>query len=179
MSDLVVLMSPLSSLWLAVRSAFWVVALPGLVAGYVPWMYLGLREGRHVDARSPADLAGVVLLAIGVAIALASIVAFAREGRGTLSPVDPPTTLVVRGLYRYVRNPMYVGVALALIGESLLSASLPLLTYFGAWFLLVNVFVMFHEEPHLRRTFGASYADYVAHVGRWVPRLRPHEPTSR
>jgi protein-S-isoprenylcysteine O-methyltransferase Ste14 len=101
----------------------------------------------------------------------ACILEFARSGRGTLSPVDPPRHLVVRGLYRYVRNPMYLSVTAMLFGEMLLTRSAGLAAYWAIWFVCVNVFVMGDEEPALRRQFGASYDEYTRHVGRWTPKL--------
>jgi protein-S-isoprenylcysteine O-methyltransferase Ste14 len=98
---------------------------------------------------------------------------FARSGRGTLAPLDPPRELVVRGLYRYVRNPMYLGVSLIVLGEALLTGSRGLMVYWIIWFLVVNLFVRFYEEPTLRRQFGQSYERYAHAVGRWVPRLPP------
>jgi protein-S-isoprenylcysteine O-methyltransferase Ste14 len=111
-------------------------------------------------------VAGIVLLA-------ACIWEFARSGRGTLSPVDPPTTLVVRGLYRYVRNPMYLSVTTIVLGEVLLTGSGALLVYLAVWIVAVNLFVLGYEEPTLRRQFGPSYEEYARRVGRWIPRRRP------
>ena len=97
---------------------------------------------------------------------------FARTGRGTLSPVDPPRKLVVRGLYRYVRNPMYLSVTAIVLGEVLLTGSRALLIYWALWFFAANLFVMGYEEPTLRREFGTDYERYRREVGRWIPRLR-------
>jgi protein-S-isoprenylcysteine O-methyltransferase Ste14 len=101
---------------------------------------------------------------------LACIWEFARRGRGTLSPVDPPTELVARGLYRYVRNPMYLSVATILLGELLLAPSRGFLLYGAIVFALFNLAVIFYEEPSLRRRFGASYQRYLREVPRWIPR---------
>jgi protein-S-isoprenylcysteine O-methyltransferase Ste14 len=89
-----------------------------------------------------------------------------------LSPADPPRELVVRGLYRYVRNPMYVSVSLIVLGEAVLAWSRPLLVYWAVWFVVVNIFVIGYEEPTLRRRFGEAYAQYTRQVGRWLPRRR-------
>ena len=94
---------------------------------------------------------------------------FARSGRGTLSPVDPPRHLVVRGLYRYVRNPMYLSVTAIVLGEVPLTRSSALAIYWAVWFACVNLFVIGYEEPTLRRQFGASYEEYARRVGRWLP----------
>src|SRR5262249_26139074 len=98
---------------------------------------------------------------------------FARSGRGTLAPMDPPRDLVVRGLYRYVRNPMYLGVTAIILGEALLARSQALVLYWAVWFLAANLFVIAYEEPNLRRRFGQSYELYTQQVGRWLPRLKP------
>ncbi|HKA57653.1 MAG TPA: isoprenylcysteine carboxylmethyltransferase family protein, partial [Gemmatimonadales bacterium] len=100
---------------------------------------------------------------------------FASRGRGTLSPVDPPKELVVQGLYRYVRNPMYLSVSTMLLGEALLARSIALLGYWAIFFAAANLFVIVYEEPILRRQFGDSYERYTKHVGRWLPR----RPTAR
>lgn len=104
------------SVSLAFRSILWAALLPGFFAGYVPWRYFGLARVR-LDVRSPAHLLGLVCTGVGVALLATCILEFARRGRGTLSPVDPPRELVVRGLYRYVRNPMYLSVTAIVPGE--------------------------------------------------------------
>jgi protein-S-isoprenylcysteine O-methyltransferase Ste14 len=86
--------------------------------------------------------------------------------------VDPPRELVVQGLYRYVRNPMYLAVTTIVMGELLLTRSSALFVYWMVWFVGVNLFVIGYEEPNLRRRFGASYEAYTREVGRWLPRLR-------
>ena len=161
----------LDAVWLGLRSLLWTVLLPGMVAGYLPWRFFGLSAAR-VDPRDPTHLLGLLVAATGAVLLGACIWEFARSGRGTLAPLDPPRELVVRGLYRHVRNPMYLSVALILIGELLLTRSRALLVFAGAWFVVVNLFVMGYEEPALRRRFGDSYRRYTERVGRWVPTLR-------
>ena len=158
-----------SSVWLALRSLAWAVALPGFFAGYVPWRYFGLRDV-SVAPPGPAQFAGFLLVGVGAVLLAACILEFARSGRGTLSPLDPPRTLVVRGLYRYVRNPMYLSVTTIVLGEAMLTRSSALLTYWVIWFVCVNLFVIGYEEPTLRQMFGASYDDYARRVGRWIPK---------
>jgi protein-S-isoprenylcysteine O-methyltransferase Ste14 len=155
--------------WLATRSIAWTL-LPFIVGGYVPWTFFGLDAARF-DARRPLHLIGLVLMAAGTILLLTCIWEFAVSGRGTLGPPDPPKELVVRGLYRYVRNPMYLSVAALLVGEELLVQGLPLLLYSVIWFSFVNVFVLAYEEPALRSKFGASYEQYARSAGRWLPRL--------
>ena len=159
----------MSGLGLALRSLLWTLLLPGTVAGYLPWRYYGV--GRlHARWNAPEFFLGLVVVGTGAALLLACIWEFARRGRGTLSPVDPPTELVARGLYRYVRNPMYLSVATILLGELLLAPSRGLLLYAAIVFALFNLAVICYEEPSLRRRFGASYQRYLREVPRWIPR---------
>ncbi len=161
----------LSSVWLALRSIAWAALLPGLFAGYLPWRYFGLA---HVQLalRNPFHVLGLMCIGCGVGLLAICIWQFAYSGRGTLAPVDPPRQLVVRGPYRYVRNPMYLSVTVIVLGELLLTRSLALLTYWSIWFAVVNLFVIGYEEPTLRRQFGTSYERYAKTVGRWIPTFR-------
>ena len=143
--------------------------MPGMVAGYIPWRYFGLGE-TTIDAGSPRHWVALAGIGLGVTLLAACIVEFARRGRGTLSPVDPPRELVVRGLYRYVRNPMYLAVTMILLSEALLAGSSDLALYCAGFFLAANLFIIGYEEPYLRRHFGASYDAYTRQVGRWIPR---------
>jgi protein-S-isoprenylcysteine O-methyltransferase Ste14 len=137
----------------------------------VPWRYFGLGSA-DLDPLGPTDVLGTVSIGLGAVLLAASIVEFARSGRGTLSPIDPPRRLVVRGLYRYVRNPMYLSVTLIVLGEVLVTWSRALVVYWVIWFLGVNLFVRGYEEPTLSRQFGSSYDEYRRRVGRWIPRFR-------
>ena len=110
----------------------------------------------------------------GSSILLRCIWDFAVSGHGTLAPIDPPLHLVISGLYRYVRNPMYLGVLLVVISEAWLFRSGALLVQAGVAFIVVHGFVLLYEEPHLQRQFGSSYADYCQSVNRWLPR-RPKD----
>jgi protein-S-isoprenylcysteine O-methyltransferase Ste14 len=150
--------------------------LPGFLAGYVPWRFFGLAHV-HLHLRNPVHLLGLVCNGLGVGLLVACIWEFARSGRGTLAPVDPPSHLVVRGLYRYVRNPMYLSVTTIVLGEVLLTRSLGLLIYWAIWFAAVNLFVIAYEEPTLRRQFGASYERYTQAVRRWIPTFRSRAPS--
>jgi protein-S-isoprenylcysteine O-methyltransferase Ste14 len=157
--------------WLAARNLFWFLLLPGFFAGYVPWRWFGLREAR-LDLADPLHLLALVLIGSGAILLVACVWEFARSGRGTLSPADPPRALVVRGLYRWVRNPMYLAVTMIVLGEATLARSAALLAYWALWFTAVNLFVLGYEEPALRRQFGSSYEAYTRRVGRWLPRFR-------
>jgi protein-S-isoprenylcysteine O-methyltransferase Ste14 len=110
------------------------------------------------------------LIAAGTSALLWCIWDFGRKGQGTLAPVDPPTTLVVYGLYRYVRNPMYLGALMVLAGQAILFPSSALVAYVVVWFTFVHLFVVFYEERTLRRRFGAGYERYRQTVPRWIPR---------
>jgi protein-S-isoprenylcysteine O-methyltransferase Ste14 len=158
-----------SALSLTLSSLLWTILLPGVVSGYVPWALFGVRD-TVVNPGSPLQLLGLLFIGAGAALLIACIVEFARSGRGTLSPVDPPKHLVVRGLYRYVRNPMYLSVTAILLGEVMLTRSGALALYWLIWFVVVNAFVIGYEEPTLRLEFGESYEEYVRTVGRWIPK---------
>jgi protein-S-isoprenylcysteine O-methyltransferase Ste14 len=158
------------SVGLTLRSVSWTVLFPGVVAGYVPWRFFGVGQS-PLEWSRPLTIAGLLVAAAGAALLGACIVEFARRGRGTLSPVDPPRRLVVSGLYRFVRNPMYLGVTAIQLGEALATQSMPVAVYWAAWFAVVNIFVIGYEEPALRRQFGEEYDEYARRVGRWIPTL--------
>ena len=155
--------------FLALRSLLWTILLPGMIAGYIPWHYVGLAHAR-IRLTNPLDLLATLVIAAGVMLLGACIWEFFSSGRGTLSPVDPPKELVVQGLYRYVRNPMYLAVSTIVLGEALLARSTALLLYWAVFFTAANLFVLLYEEPTLRRQFGESYERYTRTVGRWLPR---------
>jgi protein-S-isoprenylcysteine O-methyltransferase Ste14 len=154
---------------LVLRSVFFALLLPGSVTLLIPY-YILSPGGIRVSHWGPWQLLGLAAIATGATILIRCIVEFARSGRGTLAPDDPPRTLVVQGLYRYVRNPMYVGVTSVLLGEAALFRSSALLYYTAVWFVIVNLFVIFYEEPTLRARFGESYEQYRRTVWRWIPR---------
>jgi len=146
---------------------------PGTVAVLIPYWLTRWQPHNWYAATIPARLAGLALIAAGLAALINSFYRFVTEGRGTPAPVMPPTELVVRGLYRYVRNPMYVVLLMIVIGEALLLGRFILLGYALALWVNFHLFVMLYEEPKLRRTFGRSYDDYRAAVPRWWPRRKP------
>ncbi|MET0398469.1 MAG: isoprenylcysteine carboxylmethyltransferase family protein [Longimicrobiaceae bacterium] len=160
---------------LLLKNLLFTVLVPGAVAGLVPYLILA----RGADA-SPVVRGSAQWLALAVGVLGAGVYAwcvwdFAARGRGTPAPIDPPRTLVVSGPYRYVRNPMYCGVLLVLVGQVLFFASRPLLLYALAWLGVVHLFVVLYEEPALRRRFGGSYEEYRVAVRRWIPG-RPYHP---
>jgi protein-S-isoprenylcysteine O-methyltransferase Ste14 len=117
----------------------------------------------------PWQAAGMLLAAAGAALALSCVLTFALVGKGTPAPFDPPRRLVVRGPYRFVRNPMYIGAALAMTGAAIYYRSIALFAYVVVFLLVTYLFVVTYEEPTLRRTFGKDYEAYCAKVGRWWP----------
>ena len=119
--------------------------------------------------------AGWIVAALGLAILLACVWEFAWRGLGTPAPFDPPRKLVVSGLYRFVRNPMYVGLLVTVTGEAIVFPNLTraLLIEGAAFWIIATLFVLAFEEPVLRSTFGAGYEEYTRHVGRWIPRVTP------
>ena len=157
---------------LLLRSIFFTILQPGTVAVLIPYWLISSRSS-EVAADRPLRYLGLPLIIIGGAGLLWCVWEFFSTGRGTISPVDPPKHLVVRGLYRYVRNPMYVLVIIVLLGEAIFFMSVPVLIEAGVFFVLANLFVMLYEEPNLRRRFGESYESYSKSVARWIPRLSP------
>jgi protein-S-isoprenylcysteine O-methyltransferase Ste14 len=147
------------------------VVAPGVVAGLIPWWLTGW-EMRAVPYWAPLRVLGGVLIAAGVLVLLHAFLRFVIEGLGTPAPVAPTERLVVGGLYRYVRNPMYLAVGAAILGQALLLAQPVLLPYAAAFGAAVAGFVHWYEEPTLRRQFGEQYDGYRRAVPRWWPRRR-------
>ena len=159
---------------LTLRSIFFTFLLPGTVTVVIPYFVV---FGGHIDRLESWTLwhyLSLLPIIVGAGILFWCVWDFAVAGRGTLAPVDPPKHLVVRGLYRYVRNPMSVGVVSILFGEALLFWSLSLLCYAIVFFIITHLFVVLYEEPALRRQFGESYEAYRRSVPRWLPHA-PHE----
>ena len=161
----------------AVGSAVFFLLAPGVVVGLIPWLLTGGWQARQpLPYWAPVRVLGGALLIAGVIALVGAFVRFVVEGFGTPAPVAAPERLVVGGVYRYVRNPMYVAVLAAIVGQALLLGQLGLLLYAaGAW-LVVAAFVRFYEEPTLTRRFGADYEAYRRAVPAWLPRLRPWDP---
>jgi protein-S-isoprenylcysteine O-methyltransferase Ste14 len=155
---------------LALRSLVYTIIIPGTVTVLIPYLILSGRGERIAQPWGVLQVLGLVGMAVGVTILPRCIWEFMATGRGTLAPIDPPKELVVRGLYRYVRNPMYLGAFILLLGEAAFSQSFPMLLYAVAWFMIINLIVLLYEEPVLRRRFGDSFERYAAAVHRWVPR---------
>ncbi|RME45188.1 MAG: isoprenylcysteine carboxylmethyltransferase family protein [Deltaproteobacteria bacterium] len=152
---------------LLLKNLLFTFVIPGTVAVYVP-VRLARWLGRTLCEGALFPLA-IVAFALGGGIYLWCLWDFATVGRGTPAPIDAPKRLVVRGLYRYTRNPMYVGVLLVIVGWAAWFATPWLLLYAAGVATLFHLFVVGYEEPHLRRVFGAEYEAYCARVSRWVP----------
>ena len=149
---------------------------PGVVAGLVPWWLTGWRVRALPAWWLPLRLAGVVLLAAGAVVLVQAFARFVVEGLGTPAPVAPTRELVVGGLYRYVRNPMYLAVLAAILGQALALGQLVLLPYAAVVAAAFVAFVHWYEEPTLARQFGARYQAYRQAVPGWWPRRRPWRP---
>ena len=167
----------MARLWYVVRHLLSIVALPGLVAILVPrWIARG--SGTRLELAADAgglvlQALGVATLAIGLTLFAWSLYNFARRGRGTLAPWDPPRALVVRGPYRFVRNPMISGMIFVVWGEALILRSMPHALWAAAFIGINALYIPLVEEPSLERRFGGPYREYMRHVRRFVPRLRP------
>jgi protein-S-isoprenylcysteine O-methyltransferase Ste14 len=156
-------------------SAVFLVIAPGIVAGYVPWLITRWTLQPPLLGLVPLRFIGGLLICAGVPVLLDSFARFALQGLGTPAPVMPTRRLVVSGLYRYVRNPMYVAVTSIIVGQGLLFGSVATLEYGAVVWLCFFLFVLAYEEPALRATYGDEYKRFCANVPRWIPRLRPWE----
>jgi protein-S-isoprenylcysteine O-methyltransferase Ste14 len=158
-------------------SVVFLVIAPGVVAGLVPWWLTGWQADAAYPA--PARITGAALASAGAAALLGTFAQFAIQGRGTPAPPAPTEQLVVRGLYRYVRNPMYLAVLALITGQALLLSRLVLLGYAAAVAAAFIVFVYGYEQPTLTRHYGAQYEAYRRAVPGWWPRLPPARKTPR
>jgi protein-S-isoprenylcysteine O-methyltransferase Ste14 len=145
---------------------------PGTVAGLVPWMLTGWRPDAAFGHWLPARVAGIVILVAGAAFLVHAFGRFVVEGLGTPSPTAPPAHLVVGGVYRYVRNPMYLAVIAAVLGQALVLWRPVLLGYGVIVAAAMVAFVVGYEQPALTRQFGDEYTAYRRNVPGWVPRIR-------
>jgi protein-S-isoprenylcysteine O-methyltransferase Ste14 len=151
----------------AIGTALFLLVAPGSVLGGVPWLIL--RWSPTPVLPGWLRWAGLIPLVPGAVLLVDSFVRFVTRGRGTPAPIAPPSSLVVTGFYRWVRNPMYVAIVLVVLGEALLFRSPALLLYAAVLWLTFHLFVLLYEEPHLRGAFGQSYDQYVRSVPRWIP----------
>src|ERR687895_1036279 len=160
----------------AVGSSLFFALAPGFVAGVVPWWLTRWQVRDPLPYWAPLRILGVILIVAGVSVLIHAFVRFVVEGRGTPAPVAPTERLVVGGLYRYVRNPMYLAVGATIVGQALALGRPLLLAYAAAFWVVVAAFVRGYEEPTLRARYGEEYAAYRRAVPGWWPRLRPWSP---
>jgi protein-S-isoprenylcysteine O-methyltransferase Ste14 len=154
-------------MFVLVRAVTYATVFISLVLIFLPARVLSSAGITGPAAIGTWQVIGTLVGAVGAALALSCILAFALVGRGTPAPFDPPRRLVVQGPYRFVRNPMYIGAGLALTGAALFYRSLALLGYVGVFVLVTHLFVVAYEEPTLRRMFGKDYEAYCKKTGRW------------
>jgi protein-S-isoprenylcysteine O-methyltransferase Ste14 len=160
----------------ALGSAAFFVLAPGVTAGLIPWSLTGW-DAR--DTWAPLVVVGVVLIAAGLVVVVHAFARFVVEGIGTPAPLAPTEHLVVGGLYRHVRNPMYLAVAAIIIGQALVLGRPGLLLYAAAFVAVTGAFARWYEEPVLRERFGAEYEAYRRAVPGWWPRRRAWRPDAR
>ena len=155
---------------IALKTLLFSILIPGTVAFIVPWLLLG-RPAVSVSMVSPAWMVGLLPLLLGMGLYFWCAGVFTFIGKGTPAPIDAPRFLVIQGPYRWVRNPMYVAVLSVILGLAILFHSLLLVGYAILVWMVVYAFVIFVEEPSLRRQFGTSYEAYLQAVPRWIPRM--------
>jgi protein-S-isoprenylcysteine O-methyltransferase Ste14 len=161
----------------ALGSLVFLFAAPGMVGGVVPWIISRWRV-RDYEGAAFFRLLGIVLILFGLAVLIEAFGRFALQGRGTPAPIYPTDRLVVGGTYRFVRNPMYIAVESLILGQAAYFGSSDLIIYGAIIAVAFHLFVVWVEEPTLRRSFPADYRRYSSAVHRWVPRLTPWRPES-
>jgi protein-S-isoprenylcysteine O-methyltransferase Ste14 len=154
-------------------SLVFLLLAPGMVMGVVPWWISRWQMRPPLFGIFGLPILGVLLIAIGAPMLLDSFARFAIQGLGTPAPVLPTRHLVVSGLYRYVRNPMYVGVTATVFGQGLLFGNVRVLEYGVFLWVAFHLFVLGYEEPKLTKIFGEEYLEFCRNVPRWIPRLKP------
>lgn len=161
----------------AAGTALFFALAPGIVAGVVPWWLTGWQAGASYPV--PLRAMGIVMVAVGAAVLVDAFVRFVREGVGTPAPAAPTERLVVGGLYRYVRNPMYLAVLATITGQALILGRPVLFVYAVAIATAFVAFVRGYEEPTLARRYGAAYEEYRRTVPAWYPRRPRRHGRSR
>jgi len=157
-------------MFVLVRTVTYAAFFIGLVLVYLPARFLSWSGIVRPAIIGAPQVVGMIMVTIGTAIALWCGFTLVFVGKGTPAPFDPPRKLVIRGPYRFVRNPMYIGAGTTLAGAALFYESLSIFIYTGVFFLITHLFVVLYEEPTLRRTFGNEYKAYFGRVSRWLPR---------
>jgi protein-S-isoprenylcysteine O-methyltransferase Ste14 len=151
-------------------TALFFLFAPGTVTVLIPWWISRWRVHPPFPGFTALRIVGVLWIAAALPVLLESFARFALQGVGTPAPVFPTQRLVVRGFYCYVRNPMYLAVVAIVFGQALLLGNIRLLVYGLTAWLITHLFVLFYEEPTLRKSFGAEFTAYCEHVPRWLPR---------
>ena len=146
--------------------------LPVTVVVIIPWW---IEKNSTIHA-GLYPIFGMTLIVVGLIIMTLTISSFIRVGKGTLAPWSPPKKLVIKGLYRYVRNPMIMGVLVVLLGEALTLSSKNIVIWAGEFFIINVIYFIIYEEPNLEKRFGEEYREYKKHVSMWLPRLTPYYP---
>jgi protein-S-isoprenylcysteine O-methyltransferase Ste14 len=156
-------------MFVLVRAVTYAALFIGFVLVYLPGRFLSWSGVVAPAAIGAPQVAGMFVVAIGTAIAFWCVFTFVFIGKGTPAPFDPPRKLVIRGPYRFVRNPMYIGAGMTIAGVAFFYESLSIFIYACLFFLITHLFVVLYEEPTLRRTFGDDYEAYFRRVRRWIP----------
>jgi len=162
------------TLFVALRSVVYMTVFL-LLWGWIALRVRAFDQSFGVSLPAAAEIPGVILVVLGAALGLACAGEFISRGRGTPAIFDAPRAFVASGPYRYVRNPMYIGGLILLVGFGLFERSISILLLALLSFALVHLFVLFYEEPTLTRKFGSSYQEYLRAVRRWIPRWRPRD----
>jgi protein-S-isoprenylcysteine O-methyltransferase Ste14 len=158
-------------------SALFFVVAPCVLAGMIPWSMTRWEFRPAFFGFEGARSVGVLLILVGLPGLVDSFARFALQGLGTPAPIAPTRNLVVTGLYRYVRNPIYIAVVAIILGQAILFGDWRVMTYGVFMWLAFHAFVLTYEEPVLAQSFGAQYEDFRANVPRWIPRLSPWRTT--
>jgi protein-S-isoprenylcysteine O-methyltransferase Ste14 len=161
----------------AIVSAIFFIVAPGFAAGVVPWWISGWHRRRSLGW--PLEALGILLIAVGAIVLINCFGRFALQGLGTPAPILPTRHLVVTGLYRHVRNPMYVGVLAVILGQALVVGNAAVFAYAGIVWLGFHLFVLAYEEPTLKATYNGEYEEFCSNVPRWLPRLTPWQQNER
>jgi len=154
-------------------SALFFVAAPSVLAGLIPWWITRWEFLPPFFDLQATRVVGILLIVAGLPGLVDSFARFALQGLGTPAPIAPTQNLVVTGLYRYVRNPIYIAVVAVILGQAILFGACRLMTYGGLMWLAFHAFVLTYEEPVLAQQFGVQYEDFRTNVPRWIPRLSP------
>jgi protein-S-isoprenylcysteine O-methyltransferase Ste14 len=159
-------------MFILVRAVTYAALFIGFVLVYLPARFFSWSGIVEPATTGASQIVGMMMVTIGTAIAFWCVFTFVFIGKGTPAPFDPPRKLVIRGPYRFVRNPMYIGAEMTLAGAALFYESASLLIYAATFFAVAHLLVVAYEERVLRRSFGSAYEAYCRHVRRWLPRLK-------